>query len=112
MDGVHAHSVADCNGVSGDSWGLGMAQTDAFTHMHINTYIANLLFTCTAHTCKHECIAGVVVQIQILTDCNVHVEHIQTHIHRHVDVHLHKHTVCADSQEMFHSRNNVLSIVF
>lgn len=63
MDDVHARSVADCNGVSGDSLGLGMSQTDALTHIHTNTHIAKLLLTCTAHTYKHVCTVGVLVQM-------------------------------------------------
>ena len=57
MDDVHAHSVADCNGVSGDSLGQGMSRTDAFTHIDTNTCIPKVLLPS---------IVGVLVQIQTM----------------------------------------------
>lgn len=93
MDDVHAHSAADCNGVSGGCWGQRTSQTDAFTHRtHTYPSVPPVL------TYKHECIVGVLVRTQTSADCGIHLHTVmymwntyKLKIHRHVDANIHKH---------------------
>lgn len=69
MNNVYAHSAADCNGVSGDSSGQRMSQTDVFTRKYLHTQTPSLVHRTRIQTC----IVGVLVQTQTLEDCGTHL---------------------------------------